>query len=53
MNFTNYKDLSGIYIDVQQDAVDSNTERWCAWVDADFQVKRNTEVKRMFCESCE
>lgn len=52
MNFTNYKDVSGIYVDVQKKAIESNSERWCDWVDYDFQVMRNTEVKRMFCETC-
>lgn len=53
MNFTNYSDESGVYIEVNEKALESNQTRWCEWLKEDFQVKRNYQIKRMFCESCE
>jgi uncharacterized protein YkwD len=53
MNFTNYEDQIGHYVDVQKQAIKIDQERWCAWLKSDFQVKRNPEVKRLYCESCE
>lgn len=52
MNFTNYKDESGKYIEVQEKALKLNVTRWCNWLNTDFQVKRNYQIKRHFCESC-
>jgi hypothetical protein len=52
MNFMNYSDETGIYIEVNKRALQSNQMRWCQWLDGDFQVKRNFQIKRMYCESC-
>lgn len=52
MNFTNYKDESGVYIEVQKKALSRNKKRWCDWLNGDFQVLRNIEIKRLYCESC-
>ncbi len=52
MNFTNYKDNNGIYIDVTKKAIETNQKRWCDWINQDFQVKRNPEIKRLYCETC-
>jgi len=53
MNFTNYSDESGVYLDVHQKALDINQTRWCKWLNDDFQVKRNFQIKRLYCESCD
>jgi uncharacterized protein YkwD len=52
MNFTNYNDDSGVYLEVHKKALHSNQERWCDWVNDDFQVMRNHQIKRLHCESC-
>lgn len=52
MNFTNYNDESGIYIEVSSKALKNNQMRWCEWLNSDFQVKRNFQIKRLYCESC-
>lgn len=52
MNFTNYGDESGEYIAIHKKALESNPERWCKWIDIDFQVKRNHKIKRFYCETC-
>lgn len=53
MNFTNYKDEPEAYLDVHKKALQSNQPRWCEWLDADFQVKRNFQIKKLYCEACE
>lgn len=53
MNYTNYSDVSGTYIEVHKKTLASNPKRWCRWLNDDFQVKRNFEIKRIYCESCE
>lgn len=40
------------YFEVNERAIQDNTERWCNWVDRNFQVKRNYRMKRMYCEAC-
>lgn len=52
MNFTNYKDESGIYIEVSKKALETNQTRWCEWITNDFQVNRNYQIKRIYCETC-
>jgi hypothetical protein len=52
MNFTNDNDGSEKYIEVHKKALESNQERWCNWINVDFQVKRNFKIKRFYCESC-
>ena len=52
MNFTNLSDGSDTYIEVNKQAIQSNKIRWCEWINHDFQVKRNVQIKRMYCESC-
>lgn len=52
MNFTNYKDNEGVYIEVNKKAIETNPLRWCDWITQDFQVKRNYQVKRLYCETC-
>lgn len=52
MNYTNYNDESGVYLNINQEALKLNQLRWCEWIKADFQVKRNYQIKRMYCESC-
>lgn len=52
MNFTNYKDESGLYFEIQEKALAANKERWCNWITQDFQVKRNYQIKRLYCDSC-
>lgn len=53
MNFTNYGDETGEYIEVHQKAIEADQDRWCRWLNIDFQVKRNHKIKRLYCESCE
>lgn len=52
MNFTNSKDEAVIYLNVHKKALESNQSRWCKWLKNDFQVKRNYQIKRLYCESC-
>ena len=52
MNFTNYSDNSGLYLEVNKKAIQSNQVRWCEWLNNDFQVKRNYQIKRLYCELC-
>lgn len=53
MNFTNYGNETGEYIEIHQKALEVNQKRWCRWINIDFQVKRNHKIKRLYCESCE
>lgn len=53
MNFSHHEDVDGIYIDVHQQAVNQNESRWCEWLSNDYQVKRNSEIKAMFCRTCQ
>ena len=40
------------YLEVNKRAVKANKERWCNWVDRNFQVKRNYRMKEIYCEAC-
>lgn len=39
-------------IDIHKKALKTNKDRWCLYVDNQFQILRDTEVKKLFCESC-
>ena len=52
MNFTNYSAEADLYLEVNEKALQSNQARWCEWLNNDFQVKRNYQIKRLYCESC-
>ena len=52
MNFANYNNESELYLKVHKKAIQSNPIRWCEWLNTDFQVKRNYEIKRLYCDSC-
>lgn len=41
------------YNEVHIKAVESNPTRWCNMVENDFQIKRNLEIKNLYCEICE
>ncbi len=43
---------SNVYLDVHKKAVAINKNRWCKWLDNDFQIMRNTDIKQLYCESC-
>ncbi|MGB3526229.1 MAG: CAP domain-containing protein [Flavobacteriales bacterium] len=53
MNYTSYTADPTVYVDVLEKALESDRVRWCAWVNSDFQIKRNYQIKRLFCESCQ
>jgi len=33
-------------------AYELNPEKWCEWVNFDFQIYRDSELKRLYCSSC-
>jgi hypothetical protein len=40
------------YEEVHQKAAELNPEKWCKWVNTDFQILRNQMIKRKYCEIC-
>lgn len=42
----------GEAFDIHQIAIKFNRERWCEWIDSDFQNLRNEGVKNLFCNTC-
>ncbi|MEM8907205.1 MAG: hypothetical protein AAGD05_05100, partial [Bacteroidota bacterium] len=40
------------YEEVYQKAFEQNKERWCNWVDKEFQILRNKKIKAIFCQKC-
>jgi len=41
------------YLGYMQTAYDANPKRWCTWLNTNFQVNRNEDVKKIFCEKCQ
>jgi uncharacterized protein YkwD len=41
-----------LLLKIMSDAADLNPERWCAWVNQNFQVLRNYRLKRIYCSTC-
>lgn len=52
MNLSQIENKSDLYPDVHKKAISMNRNRWCEWLDIDFQIKRNTQIKALFCETC-
>jgi len=52
MNFYSTNSNPEIYQSVLELALKLNPERWCKWVNNDFQILRNHKIKRIYCESC-
>lgn len=50
MNFFNAEHPSFIEINTAMMAL--NLERWCEWINIDYQTLRNTDLKTLYCESC-
>lgn len=53
MNFSDFNNQSEIYLSVLKKALESNQVRWCAWLNNDFQINRNYEIKKLYCEYCQ
>lgn len=47
----NNGDISSL-IQVHKTALKFNKERWCEWIDTDFQNLRNESVKNLYCKIC-
>lgn len=47
----NNGDLKNL-IDIHKTAIKFNTQRWCNWINSDFQNLRNESVKNMYCKTC-
>lgn len=45
---TNPKDFEAVYLK----ALSLNRERWCQWVDSQFQILRDGKIKNFYCEQC-
>ncbi|MFT5780538.1 MAG: hypothetical protein ACI837_003500 [Crocinitomicaceae bacterium] len=41
------------YLALHKKASKLNKFRWCSWIYLDFQILRNTDVKRLYCETCD
>ncbi|MEL6863706.1 MAG: CAP domain-containing protein [Bacteroidota bacterium] len=52
LNFYNDKGDIDAYEEVYLKALELNQERWCNWVNLEFQILRNTTIKTLFCEKC-
>lgn len=52
MSLTNLDEYNPQYIELNEKAIRTNRNRWCQWMDSDFQLKRNRDLKRMYCETC-
>ncbi|GAB5416123.1 MAG: hypothetical protein Crog4KO_12920 [Crocinitomicaceae bacterium] len=40
------------YLKVMRKALSIDAISWCGWVDTEFQILRDLEIKQMYCESC-
>lgn len=40
------------YLNYMQTAYEANPERWCKWLNSNFQVLRDEDVKGMYCKKC-
>ena len=38
---------------VNETALEANQERWCEWMNLDFQLLRNSKLKSQYCETCD
>ncbi len=52
MNLSQIENTSKLYLDVHKKAVSMNRERWCEWLEQDFQIRRNAHIKQLYCETC-
>jgi len=53
LNFYTEKDDDiSLYDSVYLEALERNQSRWCKWVDQEFQLLRNQEIKDLFCSKC-
>lgn len=53
MNGTSKGRFPEIYKQLTIEALKLNKKRWCRWVRSEFQMMRNEDVKRTYCEECE
>lgn len=53
MSITEYANVTKQYYEVNEKAIQINKTRWCRWVDNNFQIKRNYQIKRLYCNSCQ
>lgn len=40
------------YLELMRSAQKADSEKWCSWVNSEFQILRDPEIKQLFCESC-
>jgi hypothetical protein len=52
MNYSNFDEKSLKYFEINKKAIQVNRVRWCEWINDDFQIKRNYQIKQLYCESC-
>lgn len=48
----NYTELSSEYIEITNKALSMNKNRWCTWMNHDFQLLRYPELKKIYCDAC-
>lgn len=53
LNFSNEERYVKQFEKVNQKAAELNAEKWCKWINTDFQILRNQMIKRMYCEICD
>ncbi len=47
----NNEDMSSL-IGIHKKALKFNKQRWCEWIDRDFQNLQNESVKNLYCKTC-
>ncbi|WP_298893771.1 CAP domain-containing protein [uncultured Psychroserpens sp.] len=49
----NNKDYNAeVLLDIHKKTISFNKDRWCRWIDRDFQNLRDDGVKNLFCKTC-
>lgn len=40
------------YLEIMREMKKRAPEYWCEWIDSEFQILRDHEIKQMYCETC-
>lgn len=52
MNYDRKTRRREAYLKVHDKALAANLKRWCDWIDDDFQILRDENIKQRFCDHC-
>ena len=52
MNFYADTDDNEVFRKIHIKAAKLNKERWCRWINRDFQILRDAKIKQLYCDTC-